>query len=101
MVATPDVAYFEPRQPKPEPDKLTLRWPAELREDIQEIADFWTDLNTAIGQPEKVSLNDVILRMLTVGRDGVWAEYGTRPGTKAERKELLDRVAASYLKSKT
>ncbi len=81
-------------------DEFKLRLSEALKADLQEIADFWTALNDRIEQPEKVSLNEVILRLCSVGRDGVWAEYGKRPTTKHEREELLTHVAASYKKSK-
>lgn len=94
--AVTEMPYFEP---KPKDANLTIRYPEDLREDLREISSIWSDVSEALGRGEKVSLNDVIVRLLKIGNDGVWAEYGGKPTNAKERAALIERLVAAYKRS--
>lgn len=94
LVAMP---YFEPQT---KPAELRIRFPASLRDDLRLIAEIWDALEKRVGSGATVSLNDVIVRLLSVGRDGVWAEYAGKPETSAAKAELIERLAKAYKSSK-
>lgn len=92
----PEMAIYEPEKTVP----LSVRMPDALREQLREIADLWTKFEERLGSKRKVSVNDVILRLLEVGADNVWGEYNGRPKDEKARAALAERLAEHYNKSK-
>lgn len=92
------VPYYEP---DPKEVALSLRLPEELRDDLKLIARVWSRLDEEIGAGKKVSINEVIVRLLKVGRDGVWAEAGGRPKDELAETRLVKRLAEAYVKPST
>ena len=96
MQTESDVPYFEPTT---RPAELRIRFPAALRDDLKLIAEIWNALEERVGSGSSISLNDVIVRLLSVGRDGVFAEYGGKPETSAGQAALVERLARAYNKN--
>lgn len=85
--------YYEP---EPEEVSLTLRLPAELRDDMKILSQVWRKLDAEVGKGKKISINDVMIRLLTVGRDDLYERYKGRPETDAEIDALVKRLATEF-----
>lgn len=73
-------------------EMLNVRIPKSLRLQLNQVIDLWTKMAKAkLGnEAVEVSLGDVVVRLLTVGVEGVFADAGlkSRP-TQAEIDELI------------
>ena len=87
--------YFSPPEPlKP----FSLRIPESLKAELEEIAGLWTEAQKLAEVPGLVSINDVALRLLRLGVDGVWKEVGGRPTNKHEREQVVEALAVGARK---
>lgn len=91
-----DLAYYVPKEKQV---ISTLRAPEGLHEELKEIADLWHQVEQRVGEG-KVSLNDVLIRLLRVGVDGVWTELGGRPTTDKAKQALVERMVAAHEKAR-
>jgi hypothetical protein len=88
--------------PKERTQPLTIRIPESLKRELEEISEIWTAVEERAGSGEKVSVNNVIVRLLRVGVDGVWGEFGTKPHPhdEKEKKALVERMVRAVAESK-
>lgn len=65
----------------------------ELWRELDHIAEFHTEVFSAMGADEKVSRNDVIAAFLQWAVDAYWQERGGRPTSDRDRTEKVRRHA--------
>lgn len=112
MTAIPraDLALKPEPKMKAEPsaDKVvtSFRLPPKLQHELKELAEFWTEQDREIakaivGDPDRAAVTtvtDVVVRLLSSGVAGAWADVGGKPGNKTDRAALHKRAASDALK---
>lgn len=79
---------------------LNARIPERLKASLELLADYWTKRESvALGDADaEVSLGDVVVRLLSLGVEGAWAEAGLAPypdkATVEKLKQRLDKSNA-------
>lgn len=61
--------------------------------DLSEIAEFHTQVFTAMGEKETVSRNDIIASFLDWARESYWDDKGGKPTSVADRDAKIARHA--------
>lgn len=101
--------YYEPEELRSE--QLNVRIPKSVYDGLKDLARLWTHLeqtradteakakNRKVKPVSKVSVSDVVVRLLQVGLNGAWAEIGMHPQTEREWAEVLARADRLYAQS--
>lgn len=97
----PDPLYENEAAAEPDMERFSISVPAEAKEDMLNIAEYWTELRkvTKMGRRRKWMLSGVCDRFIRAQLAGFWTQIGAGDlRTPKERKEFLDRLLAEEKK---
>lgn len=86
------MGYYEPSERRTK--QISARVPKSVKDGLARLAELWTyaeQVRTGDEEAE-VTETDVIVRLLTIGLDGAWAEIGMEPKTEKEMAEVKKRA---------
>jgi hypothetical protein len=88
-----DMGYYEPQERRTQ--QISARVPKSVKDGVARLSKLWTKMERLrTGDKEvEVTETDVIVRLLSVGLDGAWAEMGGEPKTDRELDELVEKAS--------
>jgi hypothetical protein len=89
------MGYYEPTERRTQ--QISARVPKSVKDGIARLSKLWTKIERARTKDEEVEVSetDVIVRLLSVGLDGAWAEMGSEPMSDKDIDELAKRAIAT------
>lgn len=91
-----DMGYYEPPQ-STKRVQIGVRVSSDLNDALDAVVKLWKLVAAASGKdPEGVDKTYVITRLLSVGIDGAFGEFGGKPETVEEWKKLEQLIAKKF-----
>lgn len=95
-VSIEDMGYYEP-PPGTKKVQVAARVSPELNDALDAVVRLWKLVAEASKRdPDAVDKTYVITRLLSVGVDGAFAEFGAKPETPEEWKKLEALIAKKF-----
>lgn len=96
MNAAIDMGYYEP-PPGTKKVQVAARISSELNDALDAVMRLWKTVAAASGRdPDGIDKTYVITRLLSVGVDGAFGEFGGKPETVEEWKKLEAIIAKKF-----